>query len=315
MATEKTEGTLLERIAYRLGRIRDIDEETSDGSLGSLARRALEDLDALAHQHQEGTGVETRVAELEATNEDGFEEVVKLREQLEAMTNARDLCKRQTAQANERLQKTSEAWKHEKERAEAAQGELDRLRGREDLGPRQEGTGVGEAVVRDLVSDEHGQLDGPLGEAIAEEAGNYSLEFVTPEQIAQGFVAWLNRQPPATPEPQQEVGADRDGAEMILAERRRQVAYDGEDWTLEHDDTHDQGELVAAAIIYANPPLGSGWAPEDEAPDGWPWEPESYKPKDQISNLVRAGALIAAEIDRLQRAQPEPSQETKGEGR
>ena len=34
----------------------------------------------------------------------------------------------------------------------------------------------------------------------------------------------------------------------------------------------------------------------------WPWEPASFKPQDgQIRNLVKSGALIAAEIERLQR--------------
>jgi len=75
-------------------------------------------------------------AELAAINEVGFEEVLKLRDELEAMTRARDLCKQQTAKANERLEKTREAWRHEKERADGAQDELDRERRRKNLGPQ-----------------------------------------------------------------------------------------------------------------------------------------------------------------------------------
>lgn len=90
-----------------------------------------------------------------------------------------------------------------------------------------------------------------------------------------------------------------DGAALIAAERRRQVEAEG--WTPEHDDAHDSGEMAVAATFYLDPPLGSGWG--EGAPDGWPWEPEAWKPKDQVSNLIRAGALIAAEIDRLQRAE------------
>jgi hypothetical protein len=70
---------------------------------------------------------ERRIAELEAINEGGFDEVIELREQQKAMTEARDLCKRQTAEANrrheqtkERLEKTREVWQHEKERADQA---------------------------------------------------------------------------------------------------------------------------------------------------------------------------------------------------
>jgi hypothetical protein len=33
----------------------------------------------------------------------------------------------------------------------------------------------------------------------------------------------------------------------------------------------------------------------------WPWEWSFWKPRDPVRNLVIAGALIAAEIDRLQR--------------
>jgi hypothetical protein len=65
--------------------------------------------------------------ELAATNEGGFDEVVELREKLEAMTSARDLCKRQTAQAHERSDKRAEAWKAEMERANRAELSLKRL--------------------------------------------------------------------------------------------------------------------------------------------------------------------------------------------
>jgi len=33
----------------------------------------------------------------------------------------------------------------------------------------------------------------------------------------------------------------------------------------------------------------------------WPWDPNDHKPKRTLKNLIRAGALIAAEIDRIQR--------------
>lgn len=42
-----------------------------------------------------------------------------------------------------------------------------------------------------------------------------------------------------------------------------------------------------------------GW---DGSPREWPWDASWWKPSpDPIANLVKAGALIAAEIDRLQR--------------
>jgi len=102
------------------------------------------------------------------------------------------------------------------------------------------------------------------------------------------------------------------GAALIAAERRRQVEAEG--WTSEHDDGHAAGELAQAAAVYATPPRlrrmrrGEWYEPPRdpgfyvEVPKGWPFETDAYKPSDdRIRELVKAGALIAAEIDRLQR--------------
>lgn len=76
-------------------------------------------------------------------------------------------------------------------------------------------------------------------------------------------------------------------------------------WSSQHDDRHDCGELVAAAICYARTTVYGADARESAhfEPRGWPWSREEWKPdpEDPIRNLVRAGALIAAEIDRLER--------------
>lgn len=86
------------------------------------------------------------------------------------------------------------------------------------------------------------------------------------------------------------------GIESIAAERRRQIEVEG--WTPEHDDEHDCGEMALAAAAYATECVvarkGHGW-------QWWPWDRKWWKPRDERSNLVRAGALIAAEIDRLDR--------------
>ena len=98
----------------------------------------------------------------------------------------------------------------------------------------------------------------------------------------------------------------KNGIELIAEERAAQVAREG--WTQEHDDEHEDSELARAAIVYAKEAVaetqGRTFAPvlgSDGAPAEWPWDAEWYKPRDPIRNLVRAGALIAAEIDRLQR--------------
>lgn len=93
--------------------------------------------------------------------------------------------------------------------------------------------------------------------------------------------------------------APLDGVGLIAAERHRQITV--EDWTPEHDDAHVHGELAAAAVCYAMhaDPDGAG----ENAVDFWPWDREWWKPdyEDPIRDLVRAGALIAAEIDRRNR--------------
>lgn len=86
------------------------------------------------------------------------------------------------------------------------------------------------------------------------------------------------------------------GTELIAAERRRQVEAEG--WCADHDDEHSGGELRDAAVCYAvatEPRMvGDRWIDRR-----WPWEDAAWKPsEDPVRNLVKAGALIAAEIDR-----------------
>lgn len=91
------------------------------------------------------------------------------------------------------------------------------------------------------------------------------------------------------------------GIERIAAERERQTSVEG--WTPAHDDEHDFGSLISAAVAYAEYSRGLMRYESGTAPYNWPWEPEWWKPSDDpIRNLEKAGALIAAEIDRLQRA-------------
>lgn len=89
----------------------------------------------------------------------------------------------------------------------------------------------------------------------------------------------------------------RPGAELIAAERQRQMTVEG--WTPEHDDAHEGAELLQAALWYldngADFNFGLNLPP-------WPWEQSWWKPsEDAVRQLVKAGALIAAEIDRIQR--------------
>lgn len=90
--------------------------------------------------------------------------------------------------------------------------------------------------------------------------------------------------------------ADTQAMIDVLEERRRQE--DAEGWTVEHDDQHVDGEMARAAAAYA---LHDSGYPGHAAMQ-WPWAAEWWKPTDRRRNLVKAGALIVAEIDRLDRA-------------
>lgn len=99
------------------------------------------------------------------------------------------------------------------------------------------------------------------------------------------------------------------GTELIAEERKRQIAIEG--WTPEHDDAHVNGEMPAAAStytllvcdqVYPEQYISFPMQCQRRKDAGWPWDEEWWKPSpDPIRNLVKAGALIAAEIDRLQR--------------
>lgn len=97
------------------------------------------------------------------------------------------------------------------------------------------------------------------------------------------------------------------GAALIVAERARQVSAEG--WSAEHDDGHTTGDLARAASCYLEKYSEPHLWNEERHPD-WPWDDEWNPSVDPIRNLVKAGALIAAEIDRLNRAgHPVPDDE------
>jgi hypothetical protein len=104
---------------------------------------------------------------------------------------------------------------------------------------------------------------------------------------------------------EREIQCTSSGAAAIAAERAAHISREG--WTPEHDDEHNEGELAYAAACYAftaaEQVRGDATPFDQRAPlIYWPWDSKWWKPKDQRRNLVRAGALIAAEIDRLDRA-------------
>lgn len=94
--------------------------------------------------------------------------------------------------------------------------------------------------------------------------------------------------------------------ELIAKERARQL----ERWSIEHDDEHTNGELARCAATYALPHsvrLERVYTPMSGRPrELWRWlqpflDTWNPTPDQRIAELVKAGALIVAEIERLQR--------------
>lgn len=97
------------------------------------------------------------------------------------------------------------------------------------------------------------------------------------------------------------------GAQLIAQERQRQIEEEG--FCKDHDCDHEPEHLALAGRAYAYLASFGNIDPattEITAKDcDWPWHETWFKPKGQLSNMVRAGALIAAAIDRLQAKMPE----------
>lgn len=91
-------------------------------------------------------------------------------------------------------------------------------------------------------------------------------------------------------------GPDADAVVLMVAERERQIT--GERFEPGHDEEHEPGDLAMAGICYA------AMHTDKALHDGldWPLDIGWWKPKDRLRDLVRAGALIAADADRDVRA-------------
>lgn len=92
--------------------------------------------------------------------------------------------------------------------------------------------------------------------------------------------------------------------DSIAAERRRQIEEEG--WTTDHDDRHVRGELGTVAACYAVPSHYRDSCARLFWPRTWDWKWwKPAGPHDGLTarrrDLVKAGALIAAEIDRIDR--------------
>ena len=100
------------------------------------------------------------------------------------------------------------------------------------------------------------------------------------------------------------------GIELIRIERQRQI--ESENYTSNHDDALHDGALAIAGACYvfdivsSYKTLDKNWSDRywEVRKSYFPFDDRYFKPtwEDPIKQLTKAGALIAAEIDRLQRA-------------
>ena len=91
------------------------------------------------------------------------------------------------------------------------------------------------------------------------------------------------------------------GVTAIAQERRGQIEREG--YAPSEDDAYTAGELAQAACAYITWEWSEAHDRDRHLALHWPmgWDLAAFKPKDRRSDLVRAGALLAAEIDRLDR--------------
>lgn len=91
------------------------------------------------------------------------------------------------------------------------------------------------------------------------------------------------------------------GIELIHDERERQINEEG--FNDVHDAQYKGNELLMGAHAYLTIDVLAELVGKDITeigpPASWPWDIKWWKPKDRKRNLARAGALIAAELDRI----------------
>jgi hypothetical protein len=83
------------------------------------------------------------------------------------------------------------------------------------------------------------------------------------------------------------------GIKLIEQERNRQITEEGYDY--EHDKQESLNELLKAAVCYTKVNY------VDIDFEDWPqtWDYRYWKPTTTLRNLQKAGALIAAAIDKI----------------
>lgn len=94
----------------------------------------------------------------------------------------------------------------------------------------------------------------------------------------------------------------------VLDELRLERDRQRKEWGDAHDDEHEEGELADAGGCYAI-------YADVHVPTAWPWDEEWWRPKTRRRNLIRAAALIIAEIEKMDRIDDTPEPADFGVGR
>lgn len=110
-------------------------------------------------------------------------------------------------------------------------------------------------------------------------------------------------QPQQPPSPQSAKDFFIEGISDVSDERLRQITEEG--YSAANDDKNELGAMAAAGAcyaIYGAFKRNNGNVVLPGVPEWWPWVADSWKPSEDIRrNLVKAAALIIAEIDRIDR--------------
>lgn len=104
----------------------------------------------------------------------------------------------------------------------------------------------------------------------------------------------------ATPELQVVIEAAGEVAAEVFVERLRQIIEEGH--SVEQDDAYTDYQLPRAAVCYA---IRGAGLPPHKSTLYWPWNPATFKPAGDDRDLIKAAALILAELQRRQRARAE----------
>ena len=93
----------------------------------------------------------------------------------------------------------------------------------------------------------------------------------------------------------------------VVSERRRQIFNEG--FSPSRDDAYVDGELARAAACYAEPGIAFFTL---RGRFVWPWDRAWWKPERRREDLVKAAALLIAEIERRDRAMAAPARNEGG---